>query len=262
MLIRNQEVRLLPSAPEFAKDGTWPPVVTEWLPLRWELFEAETSKLTELSAGLVYQLLAYSRAHTADDPLLREDALRSDFLWESVFRGAATSVHLWLTADADLSVELRRLVHAVRWQRKDPVTRLPPGSTHEMAHSINTGLSVERSQTLAASLGLSIGAKVAAFQAKISSQLEQQFGFKLDITAQEEKHTKLTLTNQSDNHSRLFALWHVDHRITVDALEAEPAWSIKAHSSDGLYTTWTPRGEVEFVTTDEPFVTFMDIGGS
>ncbi len=43
MLIRSQEVGTLPSAPEFGDTGTWPPTATDWLPLRWELFSAETS---------------------------------------------------------------------------------------------------------------------------------------------------------------------------------------------------------------------------
>lgn len=44
--------------------------------------------------------------------------------------------------------ELRRLVHAARWKRQDPVIQLPPASAHEMTYSVITGLSIEHTQTL------------------------------------------------------------------------------------------------------------------
>lgn len=41
MLIRSYDTGLaLSPAPEFSSDGLWPPTETEWLPVRWELFEA------------------------------------------------------------------------------------------------------------------------------------------------------------------------------------------------------------------------------
>jgi hypothetical protein len=209
----------------------------------------------------------------ADDPLFIEDALRSDFLYESVFshssaaleitesdiKGEITSggwsLHLPFRTEKQPLHELRRLVYAARWQREDPVVQLPPGSTHEMTHTVTTGLSVERSQMLARSLGLSVGGDTAGLQAKLNSQLQEDFGFKLNISAQEERSTKLTLTNQSSDCYRLFALWHVDHRITVDALDMP----VRRGISGGFRPTWAPRGNAQFVTTNEPFITFMEI---
>jgi hypothetical protein len=135
------------------------------------------------------------------------------------------------------------------------VVQLPPGSTHEVTHTVTTGLSVERSQMLANSLGLSIGGDTAGIQAKLNSQLQEDFGFKLNVSAQEERSTKLTLTNPSGDCYRLFALWHIDHRITVDALDMP----VRRGLSEGFRPTWAPRGNVQFVTTNEPFITFMEI---
>ena len=275
VLIRSQETGPLPPAPEFGENGTWPPVTTEWLPLRWELFRAEMSGRTSCIPFMILQMNRRNISDTpdADDPLFIEDALRSDFLYESVFshssaalevtesdiKGEITSggwsLHLPFRTEKQPFHELRRLVYAARWQRKDPVVQLPPGATHEMTHSVTTGLSVERSQMLAKSLGLNVGGDTAGLQAKLNSQLQEEFGFKLNISAQEERSTKLTLTNQSSDCYWLFALWHVDHRITVDALDVP----VRAGLSEGFRPTWVPRGNVQFVTTNEPFITFMEI---
>jgi hypothetical protein len=311
VLIRNQETGLvLPSAPEFARDGSWPPVVTEWLPLRWELFEADPHNLDTLMAYLLFTL------RRSRDPLLAEDTQSASLIYEPSFPDDASAVikvtqtstsveikfnddsieikrkrwrptaQLYYMSEAALRAsggdpidlaelhqvvnllnipykELRRLVHYARWRRKDPITQLPPGSTQEMMHSVTTGLSVERSQALAGSLGLNLGVDMTGVQAKLSSQLQQELGFKLDITAQEEMSTKLTLTNQSNDHYRLFALWHIDHLITVDALSV-PTTRHRGHSgfTSGLQPSWTRLGSEEFVTSNEPFVTFAEIDRS
>jgi len=108
---------------------------------------------------------------------------------------------------------------------------------------------------LAKSLGLAVGGETAGFQAKLDSQLQEEFGLKLNITAQEERSTKLTLTNQSNDCYRLFALWHVDYRITVHALDVP----VQRGLSEGFRPTWVSRGDINFVTTNEPFITFMEI---
>ena|ERR1039457_238430 len=154
-----------------------------------------------------------------------------------------------------LGTELRRVVHAVRWQRQDPVIQLPPGSTLEVTHSVTTGLTVERSQMLAKSLGLSTGTNAAGVQARLSSQLNREFRLQLDIRAQEEKTRKLTVTNESAAHYRRFALWHVSHRITVDALDVP----IHEECSTPCFATWVRRGDVEFVLGAHPFLTYTEV---
>ncbi len=300
MLIRNQETGLaLPPAPEFGPDSAWPPVATDWVPLRWELFEAHQASFGAATAYILFELC---RAFQHDS-LPMEDALQEDFLREAVFAqypqllmierrepkaGQAGSLrisipseimkiqqdlsHVTSTAVAslyrsgalgwfELVNELRRLVHSARWRRTDPVTQLPPGSTHEMTHSITTGLSVEHTQALANSLGLSLGTNVGGVQAKLSSQLQQQFGLTLEIAAQEQRSTKLTVTNPSVDHSRLFALWHVDHCVAVHALSIYPsdAPSDAAGLSHGLQPFWVPRGSTEFATDSDPHITYAEV---
>jgi hypothetical protein len=301
VLIWNQETGLaLPSAPEFGADGTWPPIATEWLPLRWELFETETHSV---SSFIAYIFFVLNRPHDAQ---LDENSLSPDLIYEpnfpdyrvvakfarkymdvdirfkdnslqfhkkkslvaSEFPGRAEDAFSLLPFD---SKELRRLVHYVRWRRRDPVTQLPPGSSRELMHSLTTGLSVEHSQDLAGSLGLSLGSKAPSIQAQLSRQLKQTFGFKLDITAREEISTKLMLANQSTDRDRLFALWHIDHMVTVDALSTFIEFGRGGRLGTALtrrsrghsefrYSgkpTWTRLGGVEFMISNEPFITSL-----
>jgi hypothetical protein len=312
VLIRNYGTGLtLPSAPEFGPDGAWPPLATDWVPLRWALFEADQSDFGALAA---YALLKPGDPHSQyfvhtefslNHPVRWDDALREDFLHHTWFAGypermeaelmrskggrifrmrvseplkdrkyprnltprtmgtvEAIFYQSHMTGLLDVDHELRRLVHSVRWWRKDPVTRLPPGSTHEMTHSVTTGLSVEHSRSLADSLGLNLGANAGGIQAKLSSQLQEQFGLTLDISAQEQRSTTLTVTNPADQ-SRLFALWHVDHCVTVDALtifsndrEIWPGGTLLR--LENIRPAWAPRGGIEFAAESDPHITFAD----
>jgi hypothetical protein len=85
----------------------------------------------------------------------------------------------------------------------------------------------------------------------LTKQLQQQFGFKLEITEQEQQTTKLTLTNPTHGY-RLFALWRVEYLITVDALAA--VWQ-----QGRLKHSWQPRARAEFVTKIHPAVTYYDV---
>jgi hypothetical protein len=270
VLIRNQDTGLsLPRAPEFGFDGAWPPVAIDWVPLSWALFLADPSDRdpdsvagTALSHKLASGLL-----------LRTEDVLGDDFLCTDIIeilqrrrtralmrkllgkRAAKISEDLEGIPDSPAAHgELRRVVRSTRWRRKDSVTQLPPGATYEMTHSVTTGLSVEHSQTLADSLGLSLGGNLLGIQATLSRQLQQEFGLKLDITSQEERSTTLTLTNPSDTLYRVFALWHVDQRISVDALTV----STGRHRSEHM-PAWEPRGSPEFVVDSDPHLTFAEI---
>jgi hypothetical protein len=254
------------------------------VPLRWELFSAETS---DWAAFTAYEIVWLS-AKRGNNAILEEDALHSDFLHESVFSRSPISfkyaknvfalgnstkgANFTLKIDPpertpvdpfvdSLPVpwgnELRRLVYATRWKRKDPVTQLPPGSVHEMTYSVTTGLSIEHSETLAKSLGMSIGGSFTGLETRLNSHLNRELGIKVDVTSQVDRSTKLTLTNTSNDHYRLFALWHVVHKITVDALEL-PLSEHQDYTTE-LQPKWASRGVIEFVTTNEPFVTFAEI---
>jgi len=285
--VRGQETGLtLSSAPEFSENGTWPPFATDWVAIQWELFESsECRPTTWVARELVnaQRVLAANHPEVLAKSLCTEDPLCEDFLYDAVFSHSSAAINVtrksvvieWalrIEGDGDLAQagryerkgrrpslpagrELRRVVHAARWRRQDPVLQLPPGATHEVTYSVSTGLTVERCQTLAESLGLGIGGGAVGVQARLSSELKQKFGFRLEITAQEERLRKLTLSNPSDVRYRRFALWHVDHRISIAALDV----TVGQEPSGRLHSTWAPRAELEFVTPDEPFVTYVEI---
>jgi hypothetical protein len=197
VMIQGQETGLrLPPAPEFGSDGTWPPEVTEWVTLRWQLFDAKNSSI---DAAATYTALRFLWHPNNDNPMFTADALKEDFLREffrfvprgisvsDLSRDGSVTVRLrdWALADRHFlpgkrcgsnSPELRRLVHSVRWRRKDPVIKLPPGAAHEVTHSLTTGLSAEHSSILADSLGITLGGTAAGAQAKLSSTLQREFG--------------------------------------------------------------------------------------
>ena len=87
MLIRSYDTSLaLSPAPKFGLDGSWPPVETEWLPVRWELFEAQAPAAD--FGSIVAHALALAPGGgplPADAPVLTKDALDDDFLYEEVF---------------------------------------------------------------------------------------------------------------------------------------------------------------------------------
>lgn len=261
-----RETSRLSFAPEFGNDRSWPPVSTPWLALRWELFEATPN---EASTSRALSLLRSFDLELRED---ERDALSPNFvdrLFGQAHRGPGhlgraplrrrklPSRRYEPTSDPKAVCylkEVRRLVHYVRWRRNDPVTQLPPDAVQENSYSVTTGLSMEHSQTLAKSLGAELGTARVGVHATLTRQLQQQFRLKLEITEQEQRTSKLTLTNQSRGY-RLFALWRVEHLITVDALAAELARQGYRHS-------WLPRANVEFVANTDPVVTYTDIAPS
>jgi hypothetical protein len=212
-------------------------------------------------------------------PIITENPLADDFLNRSVFAHISEiSIRTYRNGrsafviesdnesalrvygiDADDSLrEIRRLVHYMRWRRKDPVTRLPPGAANKISHSITTGLSLERSRTLAKSLGFSYGHNTVAVQGELNSQMQQTFELRVEISAQEQRTAELTLSNPSDSGYRLFAMWHVDHLIKVDALFAP----LRRGDSVNSDSVWVSRGYTEFVTENEPHITYAEVGKS
>jgi hypothetical protein len=280
MVIRNEETGLtLPPAPEFGLDGAWPPVETEWVPIRWQLFSAVPSYHFDRCADIAYAIATrFGSGEDGGGPLYTENALNDDFLYRSVFAEIDEVVGedkpkqwTWLhiksakIGDTDFRtshIELRRMVHSVRWRRNNSVTKLPPSTVHEMTHDITTGLSIEHSQTLANSFGLSLGGKVAVAPAQLSSRLQQEFGLRLGITSQERRSTKLTLSNPSNDRYRLFALWHVDHRITVDnlyvGLYTKDFQGPKAGFFDNVRPSWDQLADIEYVADSDPHITYAE----
>ena len=119
---------------------------------------------------------------------------------------------------------------------------------------------MERSMTLADSLGLTLSSATPGIQAKLSSELQQQFALKLNLTAEESKSDRITLQNNSEDHYRLYALWHKEHLITVTALDAGPFNLILADEALGPH--WRARGSAEFVTEGGPYMTYTEVNRS
>jgi hypothetical protein len=130
---------------------------------------------------------------------------------------------------------------------------------------------------------------------RLSSQVNKEFGLRLEITAQEESTRTLTLVNQSENRYRRFALWHIDHQITVTALDLvgyehldsagykrlensalgssrvkrlalrgiDRHFSVESSAQPGrtglLRPIWAPRAEAVFATADAAHVTYVEI---
>lgn len=306
-MIRNKKTGLtFSSAPEFGTDGQWPPVETDWIPVRWEIFEGGAHNIWRFAMYELIKIYNENFSERADisSPLLTEDALRDDFLYDSIFShsslfrrttrksydiecvinidsrnisrtfsfpkdpskslsvalGQGLVAYLNLNGsiswnDARSFTELRRIIHYIRWRREDPVTQLPPGLTTEITHSVTTGLSVEHSQSLASSLGLSIETPATGVQAKLSHQLNQDFGLKIDLTKQEEKSIKLILTNPSNEHYRRFALWHLEHRFVIHALNVEG----ESDDYPEVHPSWILKGETELVSESTPFISYADV---
>lgn len=143
------------------------------------------------------------------------------------------------------------------------MTKLPPGAVHEMTYSITTGLSIEHSQTLADSFGLNLGGNAGGIQAQLNSRLQQEFGLRLDITFQENRSTKLTLSNPGSDKYRLFAAWHVDYQITVDALYIgryqKSFEAFKYGTFDVVRPAWDQRARIEFIADSDPHITYADV---
>ena len=330
---------MLKSAPEFGKDGGWPPAATEWTPLRWELFESAEFKPTTFAAYGLVKLYdyAFTRSRGSKKLIATADFLRDDPLYNELFSlswaliegeglhdfevaygmqiGGISAAHrryedsvtsfgsnveTWSSNGGRVPrpSELRRVVHSVRWGREDPVIQLPPGATHEVTHSVTTGLTEERSMQLATSLGFNLGGNVVGIQNRLSSQVNKEFGLRLEITAQGENTRTLTLVNQSENHYRRFALWHIDHQITVAALDLVGyecldsagkerlensaigsshvrRWAVRGKMRNSLVESsaqpgrpglvgpvWAPRGEAVFATADAAHVTYVEIDRS
>ena len=138
---------------------------------------------------------------------------------------------------------------------KGPGDTAAPDASHELAHTVTTGLSLEQSQTLTESLGLDLGGKAVGLQAKLSYKLQEQFGLQLSITATEETSTKLTLSNQSKDRYRIFALWQVDHRLSVYSLKVP----VKINISQDPQPEWKLCDQAEFTIANQPFITYTEV---
>ena len=100
------------------------------------------------------------------------------------------------------------------WQREDPTTQLPPGGTAEITLSLRVGLSQEHVHEVATSLGVS---GKGSNPLGLSGQLSEKSTMKIALSTEKQVTRKVILTNPSNDMYRLFALWHVVHRLLLIA---------------------------------------------
>jgi hypothetical protein len=156
------------------------------------------------------------------------------------------SPNAWSKAQLQLrgAKELRRLDHAVRWVRRDPVDEIPPGVTSEVAFKVTVGVTEEGTQSLARAMDLKVGLKAGVdflgLQSEINRQLTATVSTTLSISQTEETTKTLTLENQSENSIRLYALWQLRNRLRVSRLGRGP--------NDTL--AWIVCSEEEFLSSD------------
>jgi len=134
-------------------------------------------------------------------------------------------------------------LHDHFWQREDPVTQLPPGSTSEITMSLRIGISEEHATELARSLGV----KGAVPHAGISAALSDKASSKIAVSQESEAIRKITLTNPRDRTYRRLAIWHVVHRVSIVAMP-------QLTSNQKIACE-----ENEFILSDATNVTFMDV---
>jgi len=277
----------LSKAPEFGPGGAPPPIVTNWQAKRWELFEVEPSETSGLGDLVASALIAVLSERDPGIDTAIEGLLRAgDLLDRESSAAVFTAVPLPVTAElshwrdgrptrigiqgpdgvlgeANASV-LKRVTHSQRWRRNDPIMQLAPGSSLAVTLSDTTGLSIEQSKMLATSLGMSLalGSDKVGVKGGLNSSLQQQLGVKVDFTTQKQEANTVTITNSSDQ-SRLYALWHVDYRISVDSLSASLSESHITGQTTVVYDTiesfWSTDWVAEFTVTSDPHITSITV---
>jgi hypothetical protein len=126
--------------------------------------------------------------------------------------------------------ELRRLDHAVRWTRRDPVDEIAPGMTSEVSVKVTLGVSEQQTESLASSLGFKVGVDIFRIQTEVNDQLTRQVSTSLSISRTEEDTRTIRLENPTADTQRLYAIWHLNNRLRVSHLtwskDEEPSWEV------------------------------------
>lgn len=130
------------------------------------------------------------------------------------------------------------------WQRKDPVTQLPPGGSDTVTISLRVGISREHADEIARSLGITGG---DSHLLGISTQLSKKSATKVALSLEREASHSVTLTNPEKETYRRLAIWHVVHRLSIMAS------SISASDKEIVIQ------ETEFILSDATNVTSVDV---
>jgi hypothetical protein len=182
--------------PEFGSSGKIPPIA---------------DRLQIVSTSF-FTIIDYSAAD--GEAMLK---LLLSFPTDAVYRdpGFADAID-WLHQPRNypnIGSQLRRFTYSQRWVRDDPIVQIPPGVTIEHAASRTVGISETHARELSAALGIKSPSHV-----NLSAELKRQTSLSISVNQQQTTSQTITLTNDRKNYYRRFALWRVEHSITIHGL--------------------------------------------
>jgi hypothetical protein len=203
--------------PEFGRDGTPPPIASDPVEIaRWDL---DQTLFQVIENGLTMARLA-ERIGGDNDASTGRLLVGLALLTPSHFQEKKAIKRL-LQARGASHLNWEEVggwkLHALYthfWQREDPTTQLPPGTSTEITLSLRVGLSQEHVHEVATSLGVS---GKGSNPLGLSGQLSEKSAVKISLSTEKQVTRKVILTNPSHDMYRLFALWHVVHRLLLIA---------------------------------------------
>jgi hypothetical protein len=139
-------------------------------------------------------------------------------------------------------VEIRRLVYSQRWVRQDEIVQVPPGATVEHTTSRIIGISTTRVNELSTALGFAgtIG------PLELAARLSERVSIAVNISEQRSTLQSIKLTNDTPDRYRRYALWNVQHQLTVATLRLDTS---EEASSESTKLRWEQRASTAFVSS-------------
>jgi hypothetical protein len=151
----------------------------------------------------------------------------------------------------------KRAQYLQRWQRQDPPKQLPPGGSDAVTVSLKVGISRERANQVAGSLGV----KYHALGAELSAQTTN----KLTLSEEREVAHTVSLSNTTSDKYRRFAIWHIVNTIAIYKLRIDfgpqPLFAKPVLGSELLDNVRVIQ-KIEFISSDATNVSFIDVDPS
>jgi len=140
--------------------------------------------------------------------------------------------------------EVRRIRVYQRWMRDSPITQLAPGSSASREVEIVVGVSEQTTLEIGAQMGIG-----KLTPANLSGQVSARISEVLTLTRQEKLAFRINLDNSGDKDQyRIFAIWHVEDTIEVDALQ-----------SNAGALTWKRLAGTSFAPSESAVLTSREI---
>jgi hypothetical protein len=231
--------------PEFGPSGEEPPVQSP-MQLMAEDFFFVTVPPTKF-AGHKEVLLPVQSAS--------DDELDQVLSWFHEQRQHAPSSRRRMT-------QIRRIQVYKYWARDEPISRLAPGTSSSKTVEVSVGISRQTSRELAVQLGV----HDLTFM-RLTSQVSTRVAESITMTKQRKVAYTLTLDNTANSDRyRLFAIWHIENMVKVDAVPAtlSESW-ISPFSTSSTPTptgghlpakiAWEPLSATRFASSEAAVVT-------